>query len=837
MSTSDYIALPCCPRLSTPQDIRAWKPQVSCIDRANGFKSDATKRVARLTSGGLLLKLKLLAAAVMAAMHPLLQARIICTFIWWGYYKLAIISFSCTIYPIITMKVITSSTSERQEAYQQVFGSPPTLCNVVGNDLLLLVLNVPNALQAGSYLPHGKQCYLKLRGMCSILAENLPWSITQCVVWHMQESYDRKIVPDSTLALSLMSALFNVYSSYDYLKTYSKYTHEGVWASFLKEHLRLGMGMAPPDLLIKLRTFRSVTCDVDLAGLTSRAVLSIGYIIGASVTLEEVTFKDSSINKLREKSQQTFVNFMDETCANRHLLAHIKFEPRVEMPAEDIGRGAYGLRLQDIKNGDDIVYMFQKPCNDHLFFAIESGDVSAVRARCPADDVDKAMIWCAQVGHWKALAELLACGLPLPSDLSEVIQSACKEDQQLCLQLLLDYGVKPDGMLEHAALEGKTCAVKVLLASRADASEASLVCGGTSNALSCAMFYDRPEMVKALVDGRANPTTWSDDGSQPLHTYAQYGNCNSIKVLLAARVDVNARAKRSGKINRAKTPLMIAAYRGQVETVKVLLEFGAYTDLKDLEGLTALDAAMMQGGDDVENILRATTRTSPPSSAPLVGPPEVRFLLSPEYPAREEVTGTDHIVVDHTGETATLEVTEGAVEFTGSSRVALNAPLNVGNKWGIMAWFRTPMPGWGQQGFQNLCANHGMNGGPVVLDAGRLGVWISQQSPSEQRGGGTSYCVPECNMIQRFSNDAPGWHHLVAIGVNGQTIFYVDGEQVGTAEKCNTDPLNVIGHMCLGLDLQESWGGAMKDFMVFQDALSPAEVSSIFQAGVAGALA
>ena len=238
------------------------------------------------------------------------------------------------------------------------------------------------------------------------------------------------------------------------------------------------------------------------------------------------------------------------------------------------------------------------------------------------------MGWCAKVGHWQALVELLAIVWPQEDKLTSVIRSACAENQQHCLQLLLDYGVKPDGMLECAVFRGAACAVKLLLSARADASE------GCSEALHSAMFYDRPQVVKALLDGRADPKSWDNQGAQPLHTYAHYGCRLSIKELIAARADVNGRAKRTTKIARGKTPLMIAAYLGQIETIKVLLGAGAYTDLKDLNGRTALDTAIHHGDEDATKILRATTCASPRSSTPLVGIPEVRFLLSPDKPAR-----------------------------------------------------------------------------------------------------------------------------------------------------------------------------------------------------------
>ncbi len=81
----------------------------------------------------------------------------------------------------------------------------------------------------------------------------------------------------------------------------------------------------------------------------------------------------------------------------------------------------------------------------------------------------------------------------------------------------------------------------------------------------------------------------------------------TIKLLLSYGADVNFKA-----VN-GQTPLMMAVYRDKVEAVKVLLENGASAEIKDNLGRTALDLVRSDGyGVAISNLLKA-----PPASAPV----------------------------------------------------------------------------------------------------------------------------------------------------------------------------------------------------------------------------
>lgn len=63
---------------------------------------------------------------------------------------------------------------------------------------------------------------------------------------------------------------------------------------------------------------------------------------------------------------------------------------------------------------------------------------------------------------------------------------------------------------------------------------------------------------------------------------------------------VNSRESRNGA-----TPLMVAAFEGHEDVVRILLEAGADVNAKDAEGNTALSLATTRGHQDVIKLLKA----------------------------------------------------------------------------------------------------------------------------------------------------------------------------------------------------------------------------------------
>jgi len=79
------------------------------------------------------------------------------------------------------------------------------------------------------------------------------------------------------------------------------------------------------------------------------------------------------------------------------------------------------------------------------------------------------------------------------------------------------------------------------------------------------------------------------DGMPPIVQFARDSNIGAVRRLIKNFCDINAQDP------TGKTALMVAAYQGHTELVKVLLEAKAKLDLKDIAGITALVFAAYQG--------------------------------------------------------------------------------------------------------------------------------------------------------------------------------------------------------------------------------------------------
>jgi len=89
------------------------------------------------------------------------------------------------------------------------------------------------------------------------------------------------------------------------------------------------------------------------------------------------------------------------------------------------------------------------------------------------------------------------------------------------------------------------------------------------------------------------------------------------------------------------------------------------------------------------------------------------------------------------------------------------------------------------------------------------------------RSGGILCSVAESGTIR----DSPasvaalrGWHHLAAVGKGGETIFYIDGKEVGRTRSQEKGPIMIVGNYISG---DQPLRNQMDDFLVFRAALTP----------------
>jgi uncharacterized protein len=185
------------------------------------------------------------------------------------------------------------------------------------------------------------------------------------------------------------------------------------------------------------------------------------------------------------------------------------------------------------------------------------------------------------------------------------LSQACTNANALLVRLLLKAGANPNTPIATGETPLMTCAktgnveaVRSLIESGANvnAKEPSQ----QQTAIMWAAAEHHTDVVKTLIDAHADLNGHTKQGFTVLHFAAREGDEKTVKLLLAAGMDVNTRTQTDGGTNPAKdiviqlgigvpkrvgtsgfTPLLIATMRGQISMALYLLDHGADPNILD----------------------------------------------------------------------------------------------------------------------------------------------------------------------------------------------------------------------------------------------------------------
>jgi len=160
-----------------------------------------------------------------------------------------------------------------------------------------------------------------------------------------------------------------------------------------------------------------------------------------------------------------------------------------------------------------------------------------------------------------------------------------------------------------------------------------------------------------------------------------------------------------------------------------------------------------------------------------------------------------------------------ALDLTGSTKylsLTNSVPLT-SNEWTIEAWFYGQLPTTGD--IHNTLITEKNPGTQQIIQVNnsrQLGIYSTTDGGGFRSSGYTG--------IDSLSSTQ--WHHLVAVGKNSKTYFYIDGSIVGTYSNYQSSTsIDKIGNgRNTSAEFKRPWG-KIDDIVIYKRALSPSEIS------------
>ncbi len=216
-----------------------------------------------------------------------------------------------------------------------------------------------------------------------------------------------------------------------------------------------------------------------------------------------------------------------------------------------------------------------------------------------SSDGSTALLWAAHKQDAETVGLLLARGADpnIANDYRATpLSEACLNRSSSLVSQLLANGANPNTPIatgetplmicaRSGNLDGVTRLIKL------DANVNAKEPNQNQTALMWAAAERHPDVVKALIQGRADLNARSKQGFSAIHFAARRGDIQTIQILLDAGVDINSLTqttdREAARTAAGFTPLLVATLRAEVDTALYLLDHGADPNI-DAAGMTPL---------------------------------------------------------------------------------------------------------------------------------------------------------------------------------------------------------------------------------------------------------
>uniref|UniRef100_A0A8C2AQW5 Ankyrin-1 n=1 Tax=Cyprinus carpio TaxID=7962 RepID=A0A8C2AQW5_CYPCA len=287
---------------------------------------------------------------------------------------------------------------------------------------------------------------------------------------------------------------------------------------------------------------------------------------------------------------------------------------------------------------------------------------------------------------------------------------ACKKNHMRVMDLLLKHSASLEAVTEvicHSEYVIMYLYINFLLQ---NAAPVDAKAKDDQTPLHCAARMGHNEMVKLLLEHKANPNSTTTAGHTPLHIASREGHTQTASILL----DMNAQLTKMTK--KGFTPLHVAAKYGKVDVAVLLLERGANPNAAGKAGLTPLHVAIHHNNLDVVNLL--LSKGGSPHSAARNG------YVPLHIASKQNQVEAASSLLQH-GASANAESLQGVTPLHLASQegqpdmvlllISKQANVNLGNKSGLTPLHLVAQEG--HVGIADILVKHGAS----VYAATRMG--------------------------------------------------------------------------------------------------------------------